>query len=152
MTPGGLLVTGNYMYRLNGFDWFESEAEFVYGGGGRGCAGEPAETLQCDHGLATGTAMAFTVGLRRFLKAQGRFDPYFRLGLSLRRISFAADELRGIAFPIVFGGGVRTKVHPTTSVVVGGVVQFGPAWFNRGLGVEPQVALLLVGGAEFGLD
>ena len=149
LAPGGAHISGNYLYRLSAVDWFEAEAAFTYGGGDRGCV--EAESFQCDHGLVGGSAISVTAGVRRFFSVQGRFHPFAKLGLSFRTISFSADEVRGIAVPLVLGGGVRARVGDRVAVVGGATAQFGPAWFNHGFGLESQFVFVVTGGVEFSL-
>ncbi len=46
---------------------------------------------------------------------------------------------------------MRAQVRQGTAVVFGASAQLGPAWLNRGLGIESHFAFIISGGVEFSL-
>jgi hypothetical protein len=151
-SPGGFNVGGTYQYRLSGDDWFDTGAGFTFGGGSAECFRDREGVVLCDHGIAKGFAAELGVGFRRVLKSGEKLSPFARIGLAVRFASFSGDDLRGAAFPLVVGGGVRSQVARRIAVVGGAVVRGGVGFFGDDVGTEPQISLTIQGGVEFGLD
>jgi hypothetical protein len=61
------------------------------------------------------------------------------------------DDVRGVAFPLLIGGGARKEVSKGLAVTASANVQLGVGAFNRGLGWEPSASFILQGGVEFDL-
>jgi hypothetical protein len=151
-SPGGFQIGGTYIYRVAEQDWFDTGAAFTFGGGSAACFRDREDDVLCDHGITKGFAAELSAGFRRVLDADEKFAPYFRVGLAVRLASFADDELRGVAFPLVAGGGLRSQVAPRIAVAGGAMVRAGIGVFGRDMGVEPQLSLAIHAGVEFGLD
>lgn len=152
VSPGGIAVDGRYLYRMSDLDWFEVGASFALGSGAAECFRDRESELQCEHGLVDGFAAEASAGLRRYFTGQQQFRPYARAGVGLRLISFADDELRGLAVPVYAGGGIRVDVANRVLVVAEANVRGGPALMGRGLGLEPNFGLSIGAGVEFTLD
>jgi hypothetical protein len=152
VSPGGLMIAGNYLYRLSDLDWFDGGVGFSFGSGAADCFHDRGDDLVCDHGALDGVAADVYAGIRRFFPGRGQFTPYAHGGVALRVASFAGDEVRGVVAPLWIGGGVRARVHETVSVGGGAMLLVGAGWFNRGLGIEPQASLAISAGVEFVID
>ena len=152
VTPGGLYVAGVYLYRLAEADWFETGVAFSFGGGDPGCFRDRDNATVCDQGLMSGFSGEVSAGLRRYFLGQGTLTPYARAGVSFRVVSFGDDDLKGVALPLWIGGGVRAKVAPRVHVMGDASLHAGPAVMGKRLGLEPQIAIMVVGGVEFELD
>src|SRR5688572_11595198 len=50
VTPGGLRVSGHYLYQLTEQDWFDGTASFTFGGGDAECFRNRDDEFLCDHG------------------------------------------------------------------------------------------------------
>jgi hypothetical protein len=151
VTPGGLRIDGHYLYQLSEVDWFEGAASFTYGGGGPACFRDRADVLVCDHGLLAGVAAGFDATVRRRLGGQAGFWPYARVGLGLRLVRFADDDVSGLAVPLVVGAGVRARVGRGVAIAAEATGEAGLAYLSRGLGPEPQLGLVVAVGVEFRL-
>jgi hypothetical protein len=151
VTPGGLRLSGHYLYQLSSTDWFDGTVAFTFGGGGAACFRDRDDGLVCDHGIADGGAIEFAGGVRRMFARQGRFRPFARALVGVSYVRFGADDLGGLAIPAHLGGGVRARVTPTVAIVAIGELTVGLATFGRGLGTEPQLGLAVTAGAEFRL-
>lgn len=152
VTPGGLRASGSYLYNLADNDWFDGWLAFTFGGGDTECFRDRADELVCDHGALSGVGAEIGAGLRRYFPGDGRFAPYVRGGAALRLVSFGDDELRGVALPLTVAGGVSARVHRIVAVGAEVAVEGGPAWFGRGLGLQPQLGLVVVTGVAFALE
>lgn len=151
VTPGGLRVTGHYLYQLSATDWFDGTASFTYGSGGSACAVDAMATLRCEHGFTSGNAVELAATVRHMFPAQGAFRPFARAGVGVSRVWFGGDELSGLAVPVHLGAGVRAHLAPSVAVITQAELQAGLGGFSRGLGAEPQLGLALTAGAEFRL-
>jgi hypothetical protein len=151
-SPGGVELAGTYLYRLSDHDWLQSAASFTFGGGGPGCFRDRDDAVVCNHGVLDGFAAEASASLRRYFATQGSITPFGRLGLGLRLVSYGADDLRGVAFPIFLGGGVRAAVADDIHVTGSGDLRLGLGHFGRGVGGEPQLSLAILAGVEFALD
>src|SRR5262249_7768111 len=54
VTPGGLRVSGHYLYQLSDQDWFDGTATFTFGSGTAACFRDRDNAFICEHGLADG--------------------------------------------------------------------------------------------------
>jgi hypothetical protein len=150
-TPGGLAVGGSYLYRLSDRDFFDASVGFVLGSGDAGCFRDREDDRVCDHGVVDGFAGELGLGLRRHFADQQTMSPFLRLGVAARIVSYGGDDLVGGAFPLVVGGGVRSRVAPHVRVVGAAELRVGLAQFGDGVGGEPHLALAVLGGVEFEL-
>jgi hypothetical protein len=150
-TPGGLAIAGSYLTRLTEVDWFDASASFTFGGGGAACFRDRDDSVLCDHGLLRGFAAEVAGAVRQELAGKGSFRPFLKLGLALRLVSFPDDDVRGVAVPLLAGGGVRARVAPHVQVVGAAELRLGIARMGRGVGVEPHLALAVLAGVEFEL-
>jgi len=149
VTPGGLRITGHYLYQLSVDDWFDGAASFTYGGGGAACFRDRMDATICDHGLADGGAVELSATVRRMFAPKGTFRPFARAGIGLAIVRFSDDDVTGLAIPLHLGGGVRASVAPSIAVVAQAELQLGFGRFDQGLGTEPQAGLTVTAGAEF---
>ncbi len=152
VSPGGLLLSGTYLYRLSDQDWLDQSVGFTFGGRGAACFRDRSDDLLCDHGILDGFAIDAAIGLRRYLTSSDEFSPYVRAGIAFRGVVFTGDDVSGFAFPVFAAGGVRAKVAPRVSVVADAMLRTGFAIFNRGLGVEPHASFAVQAGVELVLD
>jgi len=150
-SPGGVHMTGSYLHRLSEADWLDSGVGFTLGGDSAECFRDRDGELLCDHGVFSGGAIEAIAAVRRVFAPQGKFAPYARLGVALRVIRFADDDLSGFGVPLLFGGGVRATVADRIAVVGAADVRTGVGFFGRDLGVEPQWSLAISAGVEFAL-
>jgi hypothetical protein len=152
VTAGGLRVGGHYLYQLSDQDWFDGAANFTFGSGAAACFHDRMAKLVCDHGLAQGTELELAAGIRRIFAPRGQFQPFARALVGLGLVRFGGDNVTGFAVPLHLGGGVRTEVAPSVSIVVQAELAVGFARFNQGIGTEPQFGVALSAGAEFRLN
>ncbi len=150
-TPGGLRISGHYLYQLTDQDWFDGIASFTFGGGDAECFRDRMDDFLCDHGLADGNAVEIGANVRRFLGGKGDFWPFLRAGVGIAIVRFGDDEVTGIALPFHAGGGLRVSVAPNVAIIAYGELELGFAGFNHDLGFEPQLGLSIAAGAEFKL-
>ena len=151
VTPGGLRVTGHYLYQLSSTDWFDGVASFTYGGDTAGCFRDRMSTTMCEHGLTAGSGVEIAATVRRMFQPQGVFQPFARLGIGVSIARFAADDVVGFGLPIHAGGGVRARVAPAVSIVAQAEVSAGVGAYSHGLGAEPLIGMAVTAGAEFDL-
>ena len=152
ISPGGLLISGTYLYRFSDVDWLDQSIGVTFGGQGAACFRDRQNELLCDHHILEGFAIDVSVGIRRYLVSSSEFSPYVRAGVALRGVFYSADDVRGFAVPVFAGGGIRARVAPRVAVVADATIRTGFAFFNRGLGVEPHAGFAVQGGVEFILD
>ncbi len=150
-TPGGLKVSGHYLYQLSQTDWFDGTAGFTFGGGGRGCEEGEMGTLACDHSIGDGNAVELSAIVRRVFAPRGAYRPFALAGVGVSMVRYAGDDLTGVAFPVRLGGGLRTSLSPSVSLVTQADVMVGIGAYGRGLGVEPLIGMSVSAGAEFRL-
>lgn len=150
-TPGGLRITGHYLYQLSDKDWFDGIASFTFGGGGSACFRDRQDDLLCDHGPAAGGAVEVIAAVRRMFAPQGRFRPFVRAGVGLALVRFSDDDLTGASLLLHAGGGLRAAVASGVAIVVGADLAAGAGTFGRGIGGEPQLGLAVTAGAELRL-
>jgi hypothetical protein len=150
-TPGGLRITGHYLYQLTDEDWFDGTASFTFGGGDAMCFRDRMDEFSCDHGLADGNAAEIAANVRRFLGGQGDFWPFLRAGVGISLVRFGDDDVTGLALPFYFGGGLRVSVAPNIAIIAHGELELGFGGFSHDLGFEPQLGLSVAAGAEFKL-
>jgi len=151
VSPGGFHVLGSYLYRLSDVDWFEGGLSVTVGGGGAGCFRDREDDFLCDHSLAHGFGLEALAGVRRFFAGQGKFSPFARGAIGVRVVSFGADDVSGLAIPLILGGGIRARVADHLAVVGGADLRLGVGWFSRDLGSEPHLTLAVHAGVEFRL-
>jgi hypothetical protein len=150
-TPGGLKVSGHYLYQLTDTDWFDGVAAFTFGGGDAQCFRDRMNEFLCDHGLADGYAIEIGANVRRFLGGKGDFWPFLRAGAGLEVVRFGDDGVTGAAIPLHAGGGMRVSVSPDIAITAHADLNLGLGVFNHGLGLEPQLGASVSAGAEFRL-
>lgn len=151
VTPGGLRVSGHYLYQLAERDWFDGAASFTFGSGRAACFRDRGDAVVCRHGLADGTGVELTASIRRLFAPQGGFHPFARAGVGLGLARFASDDVSGATIALHGGGGVSVTVAPSIAVVGEGELALGFGGFGRGLGFEPQLGLAVTAGVEFRL-
>jgi hypothetical protein len=150
-SPGGLQLGSTYLYRLSDEDWFDGGVTVTYGGGSAECFRDRDGDFLCDHGLVDGFAAEASGGVRRFFAGQKAFSPYARAAVGLRFATFTADDVTGVAIPLILGGGVRATVNDRIAIVGGADLRVGPAFFGGDLGAEPHVTLSVRAGVELRL-
>ncbi|HUS66713.1 MAG TPA: hypothetical protein VMZ28_19385 [Kofleriaceae bacterium] len=150
-SPGGLQLASTYLYRLSDEDWFDGGVTVTYGGGGAECFRDRDGDLLCDHGLVDGFAAEVSGGVRRFFAGQDRFSPYARAAVGLRIATYTADDITGLAIPLILGGGVRAVVKDGLAIVGGADLRVGPAFYEGDLGTEPHLTFAVHGGVELRL-
>lgn len=150
-TPGGVRVTGHYLYQMSAQDWFDGTASFTFGSGDAGCFRDRGDALVCEHGLASGGAIEVVAAVRRVFAPQGRFRPFLRAGVGVALARFSGDDVTGLAIPVHAGAGLRGAVSRMVAIVVLADATLGIARFGRGLGGEPQLGLAVTAGAELRL-
>jgi hypothetical protein len=150
-TPGGLNIGGVFLYRLSDVLWSDSSIAFSVGGGGAECFRDRGDNVLCDHGQLDGVAGGAHSGVRWVQRGKQGFVPYVRATVGLELVNYSDDDVRGIAVPVVLGGGVRARVADRVSVGGGADLHIGIARFNRDIGAEPQVALTVKLGVDFAL-
>ena len=151
VTPGGLRITGHYLYQLSATDWFDGIAAFTIGGGDAGCFRDRQSATVCDHGVADGAGFEIAAGVRRMFASQGKFRPFARAAIGVAYVRYSDDDLSGIAIPLHLGGGVRARVSDLVAIVGLADLAVGFGRFGRGLGSEPHLGLAITAGAEFRL-
>jgi hypothetical protein len=152
-TPGGLLVAGHFLQRLNDVDWFDGSVSFVFGGGDAECFRDRMNAVLCDHGLADGYAGKIDTTFRRFWPqlANDMFLPFTRAGLGAAIMRFADDEITGIGFSLHAGAGLRTAVGDGIALTAIADFELGLAQFSNDVGTEPQLGFNFSVGTEFKL-
>ena len=151
VTPGGVHLSAWHLYQLSDTDWFDGGIGFVFGSNTASCFRDRQNQVLCDHGLASGFAGKLSIGVRRWLRSQGRFIPYVRGGFAAGVATFSKDEVVGLSLPLWIGAGVRARVSDGVALTGGATVEGGVGWYSRGLGMEPIAALVIFAGADFGL-
>lgn len=152
VTPGGLQITGHYLYQLSDRDWFDGMAGFTFGSSQAGCFRDRQSMRICSHGLTDGFGAELTAAVRRLFPAQGQFRPFARVGLGIGVARYSGDDVTGATFRLHGGGGVRVAVAPSLAVVADGDLQLGFGYFGGGLGNQPQLGLVITAGVEFRLQ
>jgi opacity protein-like surface antigen len=150
-TPGGLRITGRYLYQLSTEDWFDGSASFTFGSGGTACFRDRTDQLVCEHGFADGAGVELTASIRRLFAPQGAFRPFGRLGVGLGLVRFGDDDVAGVTVPAHVGGGVRMQASSGVAIVVDADLVVGFGSFTRGLGTDLQLGFAITAGAEFQL-
>jgi hypothetical protein len=151
VTPGGLRISGQYLYQLSDEDWFDGVASFTYGSPSAACFRDRGNAVVCQHGLADGSGLELQATIRHMLAPQGAFHPFVRLGVGLGVVRFGRDDVSGFTIPAHGGGGVRVALAPGVALVAEGDLVLGFGSFSRGLGSQPQLGLAIAAGAEFRL-
>lgn len=151
VTPGGLRVSGHYLYQLSSEDWFDGTASFTFGSGTAACFRDRTDAYICDHGLADGAGVEIAATVRRFIGGQGQFWPFLRAGVGVGIARFSADGVTGLTIPFHGGAGVRVSVSPSVAITAHAELVLGFGAFSHGLGVELQSGLAVAAGAEFKL-
>ncbi|MDB4959350.1 MAG: hypothetical protein JWO36_6919 [Myxococcales bacterium] len=151
VTPGGLRVSGHYLYQLSSQDWFDGTASFTFGSGTAACFRDRSDSFVCDHGLADGAGVEIGATVRRFIGGKGQFWPFIRAGAGVGIVRFNNDSVTGLAIPLHGGGGVRVSVSPTVAITAQAELMVGVGLFSHGLGAESQFGLSVSAGAEFRL-
>lgn len=150
-TPGGLRISGAYLYRLSKDDWFDGAASFTIGSGDAACFRDRDDERVCDHGALDGFAFDVIAAIRRSWPVENSFAPFVRLGAGLRFVRFSGDSIAGLAIPLIGGGGVAIDLSPTTRLVAAGQLELGAGLFTRDLGAASQLGLAISVGVEFAL-
>lgn len=150
-TPGGLRVTGHYLYQLSDEDWFDGGASFTFGSGGAACFRDRMNNYLCDHGLTEGGGVEISATVRRYFTPQGDFRPFARAGVGIGIVRYPDDGVTGLAIPLHLGGGIRASVADAIAVTAQAELAIGFGVFGKGLGIEPQIGASVVAGAEFRL-
>lgn len=150
-TSGGLRVSGHYLYQLTSQDWFDGIASFTFGSGAAQCFRDRMDLVQCDHGVADGSAVEIAAGVRRMFAAQGAFRPFARAAIGLSYTRFSNDDVSGVSIPLHLGGGVRANVGGGVALIGLAEIELGLGRFGRGLATEAQLGLAVTAGAEFRL-
>lgn len=151
ITPGGLMVGGQYLYQMSQIDWFEGSVAFTFGGGDADCFRDRSDSYICRQGAISGFAGEVSAGVRRFVKPQDVFTPYVRGLVGLRLVTYTDDEVRGLAIPVTIAAGVRAKVSDLVSVGGDAALGLGVGFFNKDLGLQPQLGVTVLVGVEFRL-
>jgi hypothetical protein len=151
-TPGGMRITGHYLYQLSDQDWFDGAASFTFGSGAAACFRDRMNNYICEHGPTDGSGAEIQASVRRFFAAQGMFRPFARAGIGIGVARFGDDNLTGLVIPLHVGGGIRAEVADAVAVVAQAEVAVGIGAFGKGLGAEPQLGASIVAGAEFRLQ
>ncbi len=150
-TPGGFDIGGVFLYRLTDVLWSDSTVAFVAGSGGAECFRDRGDDVLCDHGQLDGVAGGAHSGIRWVQPGKQGFVPYLRATIGIELINYSDDDVRGLAVPVVLGGGVRARVADRISVGGGADLHIGIARLNRDIGAEPQIALTVRLGVDFAL-
>lgn len=151
-SPGGLEIGGSYLYRLTETDWLDSGVGFTFGSGSAACFTDRNGEVLCDHGLLEGFSAEVSAAVRREFPGQGTFTPYARVGIGVRLVSFGDDDVKGAAFPVIVGGGVRSEVAERVAVFGGADLRAGVGLLTGDVGVEPHLSMTVFFGVEFRLD
>lgn len=151
VTPGGLLITGHYVYQLSDQDFFDGIAAFTLGGGSAACFRDRQNDFVCDHGLLQGGRVEVSANVRRYFGGRDQFWPFARAGIGLGIARYADDSVYGLSVPLHVGGGVRAVVSDGVAVVAEGELALGFGVFNHSLGLQPQLGLAITAGVEFRL-
>ncbi len=107
VTPGGLRISGHYLYQLSDADWFDGIAAFTFGGGSAECFRDRTDAFICTHGLTQGDEVTLSANVRHFFHGNGIYWPFLRGGIGVGVVRFANDDVTGLAIPIQLGGGLR---------------------------------------------
>jgi hypothetical protein len=151
VTPGGLRITGHYLYQLTEQDWFDGIVSFTFGSGDPACFRDRGNDVLCDHGLASGGAFEVAAGVRRIFPPSGRYRPFARVAAGLMIARFGGDEVTGAALTAHAGGGLRASVAPSVAVVALADVMLGLGAYSRGIGGDLLLGLSITAGAEIRL-
>lgn len=151
LTPGGLRISGHYLYQLARRDWFDGGAHFTFGSGDPGCFRDRQDDLVCDHGLASGAGVEVVAGVRRMFAAQGSFRPYARVGLGVGLARYGDDDVSGFTLALHGAGGLRVQIARSIAVVAEADLGLGLGSFNRDLGTTGYTGLAITAGVEFRL-
>jgi hypothetical protein len=150
-TPGGLRITGHYLYQMSDADWFDGTAQFTFGSGSPACFRDRMDDTICQHGLVDGVSAEIGANVRHFIGGRGEFWPYVRLGVGVALVRFGDDDVTGLAIPLHGGGGFRVSVADGIAVIAEVALDLGFGRFTNGLGLEPQLGGSVRAGAEFRL-
>src|SRR5690606_24853217 len=86
-TPGGLEVSGSYLYRLSDADFFDASVAFTMGSGDATCFRDREGRRICDHGIVDGFAAELGLGIRHHFVGERSVTPFLAVGLALRLVS-----------------------------------------------------------------
>lgn len=150
-TPGGLRLAADYLYQMSDTDWFDGGLVLTGAPGEPTCFRDRADELICDHGAADGAAVDLFAGIRRYGGGQAQFRPWVRPGVAVRLVRFADDDLTGVAAVASAAGGVRARITPLVHVGMMAALEAGAGLFDRDLGPELQLGLVVGATVEFGL-
>jgi hypothetical protein len=151
LTPGGIRVTGDYLYQLSDLDWFDGIVQFTFGTGGAECFRDRQDMVVCDHGPADGVATDLAAGVRRFFPGRDAFRPWVRPAVGVRLSHFSDDDVTGVGVFLSAGGGVRARVSDTIAVGGQAAVEVGGSYFNGDVGAALQLGLAVAVTCEFAL-
>jgi len=151
VTPGGLRLTGHYLYQLSERDWFDGAASFTFGSGAGACFRDRQDGVICRHGLTDGSGIEVVASIRHMLPPRGAFRPFARAGLGFGLARFSGDDLSGFAVPLHGGGGLWVTITNAIAIVAEADLALGVGSFGRGLGAQPQLGFTVGAGAEFRL-
>lgn len=150
-TPGGLRISGHYLYQMSDTDWFDGTAQFTFGSGEPACFRDRMDDTICQHGLVDGVSAEIGANVRHYLAGRGEFWPYVRLGVGIALVRFGDDDITGLAIPFHGGGGFRVSVADGVAVIAEVAIDLGLGRFTNGLGLEPQLGGSVMAGVEFRL-
>lgn len=150
VTPGGFRIAGAYMQRMTEETWFDGEAAFTFGGGGKSCYFNRDVELVCAPGLADGFSAQLAGGGRWYptVTASG-FVPFVRGGGALHIAHFGDDDLTGLALPLFAGAGGRYRVADRVAISGELTLFAGGAVYGRDVGLQPYAGLLVQFGVDF---
>ena len=151
VTPGGLRVAGDYLYRIDEGWWLDASASFVFGSTAAGCFLDRMDQFVCAHGIADGDSFQVGAAIRRLFAPQQQFRPFAYGGLNLGIGWFGRDGATGFLLPLHAGGGVRAQVSDAIAIIGGADVSAGVGFFGHGLGTEPLFGFAIFAGTEFKL-
>ena len=148
---GGADLGGTFLYRVAEKVWIDTRAHATFGGGGEDCYLARDLSTTCDPSTLSGDAITVYVGPRLFLGPIGEWTPHLGGGAGLGYAVLPDDDLGGLVVPLWLGGGARRELRP--GLWLGGelVLSGGPAYFGRGQGWGPFVALSAFASLDFGL-
>ena len=139
MNAGGLVLGGDYLYRLSSSDWFDSRASLRVGASSPVCYYNRTGSRTCRPGVLDGVGLSATMRIRRWFVSESSYQPFASVGFIVEWLRFSDDDLSGFSLPLTVGGGVtrsvgKVQVHAT------GQVNAGPGHFS-GIGWRPVVGL-----------
>jgi len=153
VAPGGARIGGAWLLRMNEIIWFDGEASFTYGGGGPRCFLDRDRDRVCSPGVVSGAGFRLLAGARWFAppRLPSRFVPYLRGGLGAEVLSYAADDVSGLALGGWAGAGGRYRVADTVAVGGDAMIWAGPTVGAQGIGGAGVLGLAVQIGVDLAL-